>query len=376
MPKAPLHITHVVRQFFPMIGGLEEVVRRLAAEQVRSGHSVRVVTLDRLFTTNERLPRLDALDGVEVVRIPYRGSSRYPVAPGVLRELRDADLVHVHAVDFFFDFLAWTKPVHRKPLVATTHGGFFHTADLAALKRVWFSTLTRASSGFYDAVVACSASDEALFRSLHLRRLVRIDNGVAVDRFAGAASPVPRKGAVAIGRFSANKRLDRLLDAFAVLHGRDPEWRLAILGAASDLGAGDLRRMAAERGVAGSIEVVENASDRDIARVMAVSSLYASASEYEGFGLTLVEAMSAGLLPVVHANEAFRAFEAQHGCLCLTDFARADDAADAVQAAWRGRLEGGAAPGEAAKAVADGFAWPAVASRYAQVYADALARRG
>lgn len=358
-----------------MIGGLEEVVRRLAGEQVRRGHSVRVVTLDRLFTTGEQLPPRDGLDGVEVVRIPYRGSTRYPVAPGVLRHIRDADLVHVHAVDFFFDYLAWTRSIHRRPLVATTHGGFFHTADLAALKRVWFSTLTRSSSRFYDAVVACSASDEALFRTLSLPRLVRIDNGVAVDRFGGAASPTPRKGIVTIGRFSANKRLDRLLDVFSMLHGRDPEWRLAILGAASDLDAPVLRRLAAERGIADPVQVLENASDADILREMGRSSFYASASEYEGFGLTLVEAMSAGLLPVVHANEAFRAFAAQHGCLRLTDFALPGAAADAIEAAWRERVEGGNAPGVAARAVADGFAWPAVATRYGEVYGEALHRR-
>jgi hypothetical protein len=44
-----MFIVHVVRQFDPAIGGIEAVVRELAAAQVAAGHRVRVVTLNRLF---------------------------------------------------------------------------------------------------------------------------------------------------------------------------------------------------------------------------------------------------------------------------------------------------------------------------------------
>jgi alpha-1,3-mannosyltransferase len=52
-----------------------------------------------------------------------------------LRHLRDADIVHVHAIDFFFDFLGWTKPLHGKKLVVSTHGGFFHTSFIRGHRR-------------------------------------------------------------------------------------------------------------------------------------------------------------------------------------------------------------------------------------------------
>ena len=114
-----MRIVHVVRQFYPAIGGFESVVYELAATQVAGGHSVRVVTLDRLFKTETpgKLSARDAVSGIEIVRIPYVGSTRYPIAPSVLKHIRDADIVHVHAIDFFYDFLAWTKPLHRRKLV-------------------------------------------------------------------------------------------------------------------------------------------------------------------------------------------------------------------------------------------------------------------
>ncbi|MGO7785708.1 glycosyltransferase family 1 protein, partial [Rhizobium ruizarguesonis] len=53
---APL-IVHVVRQFLPNRGGLEDVVANLARQTVRRCYRVRVVTLDSLFTAPEdKLP--------------------------------------------------------------------------------------------------------------------------------------------------------------------------------------------------------------------------------------------------------------------------------------------------------------------------------
>ena len=84
------------------------------------------------------LPAARRIDGAEVVRIPFFGSTRYPLAPSVIKFIRDADVVHVHAIDFFFDYLAWTKPLHRRKLVVSTHGGFFHTPYAARLKQLYF----------------------------------------------------------------------------------------------------------------------------------------------------------------------------------------------------------------------------------------------
>ncbi|MGD9503100.1 MAG: glycosyltransferase, partial [Methyloceanibacter sp.] len=109
--QAPMFIVHVVRQFYPGVGGLENGVRDLASAQVAAGDRVRVVTLDRLFNdpSKKRLPAHETLDGIEIVRIPYAGSQRYPLAPAVLAHIADADIVHVHAMDFFFDYLAGAK---------------------------------------------------------------------------------------------------------------------------------------------------------------------------------------------------------------------------------------------------------------------------
>jgi hypothetical protein len=57
-----MRITHVVRQYVPYHGGLETSVHNLARQQVKLGHSVKVVTLARrLHGQSEKLPQIFAI---------------------------------------------------------------------------------------------------------------------------------------------------------------------------------------------------------------------------------------------------------------------------------------------------------------------------
>ena len=47
-------IVHIVRQFSPAIGGLENFVKSLAKEQIDDGLDVEVVTLNRIFHQKEQ----------------------------------------------------------------------------------------------------------------------------------------------------------------------------------------------------------------------------------------------------------------------------------------------------------------------------------
>src|SRR6185436_7718073 len=154
-------IVHVVRQFHPGVGGLENFVDQLARRQADAGHKVRVATLNHVFDheNGATLPPREERHGFEIVRFAFIGSRRYPVAPSVLKATRGADLVHVHGLDFFADYLAATAPWHRTPLVLSTHGGFFHTDFARNLKKVYLASVSRASLSQFGAVIACSTED-------------------------------------------------------------------------------------------------------------------------------------------------------------------------------------------------------------------------
>jgi len=374
--RAPLAV-QVVRQYLPNRGGLEDVVAHLSRQLLARGFRVRVVTLDRLFSAPEKtLPARETIGGVEVVRIPFSGSTRYPLAPQVFRHLADADIVHVHAVDFFFDALAWGWLLHRRPLVATTHGGFFHTAKFSALKTVWFRTVTRLSALAYRRIVGCSAQDVRAFRAVAGKRVVPIDNGADTRKFADAAAPGPRRRLVTIGRFSVNKRLDRLLDALVRLVAGNPDWHLDVIGVPGDHSVAEIEAMIAARGLPAHVGLHVGLPDDAVRDLLGEASLFASASEYEGFGLVAVEAMSAGLMPVLHPNTAYADLAARHGEIRLADFADAERAADGIAAAFAA-LEGDPAGYRAAAiAAAAAYSWDRVADRYAEVYRAACGGDG
>ncbi len=366
---APL-IVHVVRQFLPNRGGLEDVVANLARQIIKHGYRVRVITLDSLFTAQDRkLPAYETIDGIEVVRIPWWGSARYPIAPQVFRHLGDAALIHVHAIDFFFDALALGRFLHGKPMIVTTHGGFFHTQKYAAIKKAWFQTMTRISASAYKRVVGCSVSDLKQFLAISPKKSILIENGVDIGKFADSASRSPRRRIVTIGRFSVNKRLDHLLDVVAVLKARNPDWHLDIIGSESDLNRADLERQIESRSLRETVTLHISPDNETIRQIIANASIFASASEYEGFGLVALEAMSAGLVPVLNANEAYVALAERHPEIALADFAASHTAADAIEAAYDHLVRDGVAIRSALLAAARDYAWDvAVAERYIELY--------
>jgi alpha-1,3-mannosyltransferase len=367
-------IVHVVRQYAPGIGGLEEFVAKLAARQRDSFGSVRVVTCNRIFSRPaETLPSHEVIDGIQVDRLAYHGSRRYPVMPGLLRAIETADLVHVHGIDFAFDALAATKVLHRKPLVVTTHGGFFHTQAHATLKKIWFRTLTNLSAKAYRAVVCCSESDRATFAQIAGDRVRLVLNGVDIEKFAGAASPAPVKRAVTLGRFSANKRLDLLLDLFARLTVDDPDWKLDIFGVAFDISPADLEKMVTDRGLADHVRIGVGLPTADLRNEIGRASYFLSASEYEGFGLALIEAMSAGLVPLAQPNEAYRAFAEKHDTVTLTDFSDTARAARDLQSLHEQLTHDHATLRNAVMEAVQQYSWSRTAKAYQDIYRSCVA---
>jgi alpha-1,3-mannosyltransferase len=368
-----MFIVHVVRQFHPSVGGLENGVLDLASAQIAAGNRVRVVTLDRLFdaTRPQKLPVSEDLGGIEIVRIPYFGSHRYPIALSVLQHIKGAEVVHVHAIDFFFDFLAWTKPIHGRKLVVSTHGGFFHTPYAAGLKRVWFATITRWSIKSYAAVVAISASDFERFRSVRSKGMVFIENGANTDKFYDASARVLRKSIVSIGRFASNKRLDRLVAFVQTLRKHDPEWMLTIAGRPGDLTKNDVSALVQNAGLRDAVDVIASPSDETVRTLMRNSSFVASASDYEGFGMAAVEGMSAGLLPILSEIPPFRRLVARTGLGVVLDYSNPEMGVRYFLKNLVRMVSGYAQQREACMRAAVAYDWRHVCEKFTSLYAAA-----
>ncbi len=368
-----MRVTHLVRQYSPSVGGLEQHVASLAAAQKSLGYDVQVVTLNRLFRgSKDVLSESEMIDGINVRRVPFTGGQRYFLAQFSGVKFSEADLLHVHCVDNFFDHCGVTKRVHRKPLVCTTHGGFFHTRYLKPLKVAYFHSLTRFFAHSYDGFIACSEADGALFRKItnRVNVLPNAVRPVTTERCSG-------DDLLYLGRLSKNKCLERLLAFYARLNEKGDAGHLHIVGPEFDLSRAALIEHAQSLGIEDKVSVYGFLNDGELTRLFRRCGFFVSASAYEGFGMTMIECMAAGLLPIVHRNDSFEVLQREAGVGLLLDFADPHQAAERF-ANWRACLTADKRSNEQsrAQAYAEKFNWPSYARDVERVYLMALGPEG
>ena len=134
---SPHENSGITLSFLPSTGGLESAVDGLSRAVQEAGHEVRVVTLRKIWGSDVMLPAECVINGLKVSRIAHWGSRRYPIAPSILSHVNGSDLLHIHAVDCFVDFLSLSKIFHRRPIVlaALTVPSFTRAGYLGSSRR-------------------------------------------------------------------------------------------------------------------------------------------------------------------------------------------------------------------------------------------------
>ncbi len=303
-------IAHVVRQYYPSVGGFEEVVRNLAKLQREQGHHPYIITLDRYFKAlDQKLPEMEMIDNIQVIRIPFKGSTRYPIAFSVLKHLKKADIVHVHAIDFFYDYLAITKIIHRKKMVVSTHGGFFHTGFATTLKKIYFQTITRFSSFFYEKIIASSENDGEIFQQIISKnKLIVIENGVDLEKLHVENKQNFPPTLMYFGRWSENKGIFEALKLFSMLVANDAnnQWKLIFAGRPYGISEEEIKQQVNQLNIAHRVEIHTNPETEKLKELTQKATYFLSLSKFEGFGIAPIEAMSAGLTPVLSSIPPFK----------------------------------------------------------------------
>jgi len=289
-----MKILAITPTFFPQIGGLEQVVLELALRMREHGISMDVAHIATGLTSSS-----DDLHGVRVHRIPLYGHRALGWAPSLGRLASGYDLLHVHDPQL----LAITGNVRvscgRIPAVLSTHGGFWHTRRGYLAKRLYEATFLGSSVRHYRRVLASSVSDFDYFKRF-VDRVDLCSNGVHVQRFNGVAGR--ESGGldqwIYWGRLSRNKRIDLIIDSVAAMHARGHGVELLICGKDFDGLMPELRSQIERLGMERFVRFEAYLGTAQLLGELERRSIFITASEHEGFGLTVVEAMAAGLIVV------------------------------------------------------------------------------
>jgi glycosyltransferase involved in cell wall biosynthesis len=203
-------------------------------------------------------------------------------------------------LDVFFA-PAYTAPLGlRVPLALTIHDVSFlaHPEWFRPRERMRRRWLTRRAAQSASVVFTDSAfSRDEILRHIPLdpARLEVIAPGVSPRHRGGARSPAPDPLVLFVGSVFNRRRLPQLIAAFARATAGSPKARLIIVGSNRTWPYQDLRSIAKSHGVAERVEVRSYVDDRELASLYSRASIFAFLSEYEGFGLTPLEALAAGV---------------------------------------------------------------------------------
>ena len=145
---------------------------------------------------------------------------------------------------------------------------------------------------FADAVTVLTQTDYD-FLGKRLPRKVVMPNPLAYSCVEMVDNP-RRKNVLAVGRLDVwkVKGFDLLIEAWAQIADRYPEWILEIAGEGTEKSRNDLLEIAKNNKVENRIRFL--GFRKDIDAVMRESSIFVLSSRIEGFGMVLIEAMSQG----------------------------------------------------------------------------------
>jgi glycogen(starch) synthase len=128
----------------------------------------------------------------------------------------------------------------------------------------------------------------------HRDKLVVLPNAVAFERMPPRREPVTElRRWLYVGRLLPHKGVARLLEAFARCAADDPGLHLTLLGGGREHDR--LRARAVELGVSDRVSLPGPVPHEQVVEQMHAHDLLVHLSEYETFGMTVVEAVAAGM---------------------------------------------------------------------------------
>ena len=295
----------------PAPGGAETVVKAYSEGLRDLGHDVEVITTDLYTETpfvKKEMP--SEVNGINVTRhkaYTVSGEAHYVLAPGMVQSFlsKKADIIHTHSYGYFQNHAGWIRERFQStPWVITPH---FHPSW-----SMWGGAKRKTLREFYDTVIGkgtMESADLITCVSKHERDMLVSEIGISEDNikiiynginwndwqilpdkniFRKLYPDISDKFVLFAGRLATNKGLSDLISAMDLVNQKSVD--LVITGA--DMGLGkQLEKEALVKGV--RMHRLGHIDDETYRSVLAAAEMLVLPSEYEAFGIVLLEAAAA-----------------------------------------------------------------------------------
>jgi glycosyltransferase involved in cell wall biosynthesis len=282
-----MKILHLYKDYYPVLGGIENHIKVLAEAHAAEGHRVTVLACDPGPRT-----RVEELNGVKVIkagRLATAASMPLSLSQPIITARLRPEVVHVHSPYPLGEVSAWLLK-RRVPLVITHHSDVVRQQQLLR----FYGPILRRVLDAAGRIIATSPRyiESSLWLRPYRAKCTVVPLGVDVGRFHPARRRAEGPMRLTfVGRLRYYKGLDTLLQALTLL----PEVELAVVGGGPM--RDDWESLAGSLGLGGRVTFVGEVDDKDLAGWYQEADAFVlpANARAEAFGTVLAEAMACGL---------------------------------------------------------------------------------
>ncbi len=313
-----MHVLYLYKDYYPVLGGIENHIRQLA-----EGLRIYGVETQVLVTNTANHTAQETIEGVPVLKTARQlNISSAPVSlpffPAVRRLEKAVDIAHLH-MPYPPGELAQLLCGRSPRLVATYHSDIVRQRVLGALYRPFLWQVLRR----VDLIAVSNPIyiQDSSFLRVHADKCRVIHFGIDLERFE-RTSTIEAQAArwrarwpgqqlvLFVGRLRHYKGVDVLLEAAAQLPG-DVEVLIVGVGPLGDA----LQQQAHRSGVADRVHFLGELDDEEVTTLYHAADIFVlpSTNRAETFGIVQLEAMACGMPVVCTELGTGTSYVNQHG---------------------------------------------------------------
>lgn len=293
MKSKKIHVGLFTYDFFPIFGGMGRHIYEIYKQSLKD----KDITL-YVFSPNEN--RLEN----HITVFPETKNSNFKNIEFSIKVNKDfeniinrykLDLIHLQGGPgglFLFRKLS-------KPVIYTTHHTYWQQYHYIMSQR-WkylFYIFEKKSYQLADKIICVSKDTQKVLKKnygIDTSHLVYIPNGIDLNSFKPVKRLSKSKELLYVGRIDKRKGIDFLVKTMVLVHQKDPEIILHIVG------EGKMKQKLEEYSIKKNLPIIFHGklSDKDLNDLYEKIAIQIVPSIFEGFGLSVIEGMAKGI-PII-----------------------------------------------------------------------------
>ena len=300
-------------------GGPTKIVLELAQAVGNLGHNVDIVTTPANGSTNLDVPLYKWINekNYRIQYFNYWDIADYKISLSLTKWLfqhvTDYDLVHTNAV-FSYPVLPahWACQFHKVPYIMTPHGMLepWAMAYKAEKKRLYYDLLEKPALKKAAAIQITGSPEAKSIKSYGIETpMIFVANGIHRNDCETLANPEVfyqefphtrnKTLIIFLARIDPKKGLDLLAKAFSQVYAQFPQSHVIIAGPDNTGFLPTVQNYFAEAGCLESVTFTGMLTGAIKYAALAAASVYVAPSYSEGFSMSVLEGMAAGLPCVI-----------------------------------------------------------------------------